>query len=88
MAQELDAERPTVDFSKKPLFGLPISVKDLVMVKGTDSTAGLEKLVNKPSDRDADLVDAFKRMGAIPFVRTNVPQLCLRWANLHRQFMS
>ena len=47
------------------------------MVKGMDATLGLKKRLNKPAPQDAVIVQILKKLGAVPFVRTNVPQLCM-----------
>eukprot|EP00668_Euglena_longa_P016211 GGOE01020434.1.p1 GENE.GGOE01020434.1~~GGOE01020434.1.p1 ORF type:complete len:524 (-),score=66.08 GGOE01020434.1:113-1684(-) len=59
-----------------PLHGLPFSVKDCVDMKGKDSTCGVMARTFEPSMDDAVLVALLRQQGAIPFVRTNVPQ-CL-----------
>uniref|UniRef100_T1IZV1 Amidase domain-containing protein n=1 Tax=Strigamia maritima TaxID=126957 RepID=T1IZV1_STRMM len=63
----------TVDV-KGPLHGLPISIKETYHLKCHDCTAGLAKLIGVPSQRDAVLVTVLKKLGAIPFVRTNIVQ--------------
>lgn len=60
-----------------PLRGLPISVKDVVEVKGHDATHGLRKRVGHPAEADSSIVAIFKKLGAVPFVITNIPQLCM-----------
>jgi fatty acid amide hydrolase len=64
---------------KGPLHGLPISVKEQIGVKGTDSTLGFAKYVFQPSATDAPIVAALKDLGAIPFCKTNVPQSLLTY---------
>lgn len=61
-----------------PLLGLPVSVKDNINVKGMDSTLGLRKRVDQPAQVDAVIVQVMKKLGAIPFVKTNISQLGLR----------
>ncbi|XP_046652403.1 fatty acid amide hydrolase 1-like [Daphnia pulicaria] len=72
-AEELDASTDT----KKPLHGLPFSVKDNVSVVGYDCTAGISKFIDQSAVEDAALVSALRGLGAIPFCRTNVPQTLL-----------
>lgn len=60
-----------------PLHGLPLSVKDNILVEGMDSTLGLRKNVGQPAQSDAVVIQLLKKLGAIPFVRTNASQLCL-----------
>ena len=78
-AENLDALRVAKSSDvHMPLHGLPVSVKEIISVEGMDATLGLAKKVDQPSDSDAALVAAFKKLGAVPFVTTNVPQLCVR----------
>lgn len=60
--------------TKGPLHGLPVSIKENVSITGYDSTTGLSIHINKPAERDAALVVALKKLGAVPFCLTNVPQ--------------
>ncbi|CAG0908920.1 unnamed protein product, partial [Cyprideis torosa] len=76
MALRLDQEGPPVDPSKKPLFGLPFSVKENVEYEGLDMTMGCGKYLGKPMTRSSPLLLVLKELGAIPFCRTNVPQIC------------
>uniref|UniRef100_A0A0K2V764 Amidase domain-containing protein n=1 Tax=Lepeophtheirus salmonis TaxID=72036 RepID=A0A0K2V764_LEPSM len=63
------------DKKSYPLFGVPLSVKECLAVKNTDSTAGLAKYLFQPSGKDCSLVEAMRTMGVIPFCRTNNPQM-------------
>ncbi|KAJ7646909.1 amidase signature domain-containing protein, partial [Roridomyces roridus] len=69
-----------------PLHGVPISVK-VYDIKGYDTTIGLAKYINKPAQSTADvkrtnnsietppqLVQSMISAGAIPFLKTNIPQ--------------
>lgn len=64
---------------KGPLYGIPISVKDNYGLKGYDSTVGCAKFINSPCAEDAVLVQILKMQGAIPFVKTNIPQTMISW---------
>ena len=57
------------------LFGIPISVKDVFVQKGMDSSNGLACKLYKPYKEDGDILKLLTAQGAIPFVRSNVPQL-------------
>ncbi|CAH1774156.1 unnamed protein product [Owenia fusiformis] len=57
------------------LHGLPISLKDHLAVKGYDQTIGLTQSIFKPSLMDQSIVQVLRSQGAVPFVKTNVPQL-------------
>nr|XP_002195897.1 fatty-acid amide hydrolase 1 [Taeniopygia guttata] len=56
------------------LYGVPVSIKDSIDCQGHDSTLGFIKNLNKPAAEDSVVVQVLKRQGAIPFVKTNVPQ--------------
>ena len=71
---------------KPPLHGVPVSVKDLFGIEGYDSTIGCAKYINQPMKEDAVLVKAIKAAGAIPFVKTGVPQSMISWENTNPIF--
>jgi len=57
-----------------PLHGLPISLKDQLCIKGLETTIGYVSWIGKYADRNAVLVDILEECGAVPFVKTNLPQ--------------
>jgi Asp-tRNA(Asn)/Glu-tRNA(Gln) amidotransferase A subunit family amidase len=60
-----------------PMHGLPISIKDCINVAGYDSCIGCSLWTNSPISEDATIVQCLRRAGAIPYVKTNVPQAML-----------
>lgn len=56
------------------LYGVPISIKDNYGYKNHDSSCGLVINLEKPAQEDCVIVQVLKKQGAIPFVKTNVPQ--------------
>ncbi|KAI6132324.1 amidase signature enzyme [Pisolithus thermaeus] len=56
-----------------PLAGVPVSLKDMIGVKGYDSSLGYSAFTNAPVPNDAPIVRLLHDAGAIPFVKTNVP---------------
>ena len=46
--------------------------------QGYDSTCGLLCRLNQPALEDSVIVEVLRRQGAIPFVKTNVPQSLMR----------
>ncbi|EIW75737.1 general amidase [Coniophora puteana RWD-64-598 SS2] len=61
-----------------PLHGLPISLKDQFTMKGLETIMGYASNIGKFADHDCVLVEMLYELGAVPFVRTNVPQT-LMW---------
>ncbi|KAL2089942.1 hypothetical protein ACEWY4_014630 [Coilia grayii] len=61
------------------LYGVPVSIKDNVGYKGHDATCGLLCKVDNPDEDDCVVVKVLKRQGAIPFIKTNVPQGLLNY---------
>ncbi|GFS13581.1 fatty acid amide hydrolase 1 [Elysia marginata] len=57
-----------------PLHGIPISLKETCGLEGFDCTAGFGELIDIPLDKDSNLVKVLKSKGAVPFIRTNIPQ--------------
>ncbi|KAF4078821.1 hypothetical protein AMELA_G00185860 [Ameiurus melas] len=56
------------------LYGIPISIKDNLDYKGYDSTCGVLTKLDDPAVKDSVLVSVLKKQGAIPFMKTNIPQ--------------
>jgi amidase len=61
-----------------PLHGVPCTVKENVDLEGTPTTQGINALAEAIADRDAPSVARLRAAGAIPFGRTNLPDLGLR----------
>uniref|UniRef100_A0A1I7UZ72 Amidase domain-containing protein n=1 Tax=Caenorhabditis tropicalis TaxID=1561998 RepID=A0A1I7UZ72_9PELO len=72
-AEKLESLSKDPNYSKPPLFGVPVSIKESIHVKQMDSTLGYSQNINKPSESNSLSVDQLIRLGAIPFVHTNLP---------------
>lgn len=59
------------------MHGIPMSVKDLINMKGFLSTVGCAFLCQEKMDDDGALVKLYLKHGAIPIVRGNCPQSAL-----------
>lgn len=57
-----------------PLHGLPVSVKDVFRVKGQDTTVGWVAMSGKPAADDGIVLQIIRKLGGVPYVKTNVPQ--------------
>jgi amidase len=62
-----------------PLHGVPVTVKVNVDVAGSPTTAGMPVFAGDHPTGDAPAVARLRAAGAIPFARTNMPDLGLRW---------
>ncbi|EGO29913.1 hypothetical protein SERLADRAFT_365906 [Serpula lacrymans var. lacrymans S7.9] len=65
-----------------PLHGLPMSLKDQFTMKGLETIMGYASNIGKFAEEDCVLVEMLYDLGAVPFVRTNVPQT-LMWGETH-----
>ncbi|XP_060084482.1 fatty-acid amide hydrolase 2-like [Ylistrum balloti] len=60
-----------------PFLGVPTSVKEAFALKGSPNASGLVKRKNKIATFDAEVVARVKKAGAIPYILTNVSELCM-----------
>ncbi|KAF8842043.1 amidase signature enzyme [Paxillus ammoniavirescens] len=60
-----------------PLAGVPVSLKDMLAVKGYDSCMGYSALCGKPLNYDGAFVRLLRDAGAVPYVKTNTPTTML-----------
>ncbi|KAK0731309.1 amidase signature domain-containing protein [Lasiosphaeris hirsuta] len=56
-----------------PLAGIPVSLKDTVVVGGYDTTVGYSSFVGNKTAADGPMVRLLKDAGAVPYVKTNLP---------------
>ncbi|KAJ6178101.1 hypothetical protein N7519_008562 [Penicillium mononematosum] len=73
-ARELDDYLMRTGEVVGPLHGIPVSVKDRFDVEGFDTTVGWVGLTNKPAKSNSSIVQLLESMGAVLYVKTNVPQ--------------
>lgn len=57
-----------------PLHGLPVSLKDNFHYKGADSTIGMITFLDDKASTNSPLVEILLNLGAVLYVKTNVPQ--------------
>ncbi|KAF7555401.1 hypothetical protein G7Z17_g2253 [Cylindrodendrum hubeiense] len=72
-ARQLDTLRESGTLAG-PLHGLPISLKDPFHITGTQATIGLVAYLDHFSKTNSPLVEILLSLGAVPFVKTNIPQ--------------
>ncbi|KAF7310294.1 hypothetical protein MIND_00403400 [Mycena indigotica] len=73
-AKALDDEFAKTGKLRGVLHGVPMSMKDQFDIRGYDSSMGYSKLLNKPAATDSDVTAVLRAAGAIPIIKTNVPQ--------------
>ncbi|NXX77026.1 VDHAP protein, partial [Urocolius indicus] len=61
------------------LYGIPVSIKDHINCKGHISSGGLVKFLGQVKEEDSVIVQVLKSQGAIPFVKTNIPQTMINY---------
>ncbi|EXJ73734.1 uncharacterized protein A1O5_03496 [Cladophialophora psammophila CBS 110553] len=57
-----------------PLHGLPVSIKDSFQVAGTEASIGFVSFLGKKSQENSPIVDILLSLGAVLYVKTNIPQ--------------
>eukprot|EP00754_Rhynchopus_humris_P050792 Rhum_TRINITY_DN9156_c0_g1::Rhum_TRINITY_DN9156_c0_g1_i1::g.31538::m.31538/K15528/FAAH; fatty acid amide hydrolase len=92
-AARCDAERLSGKGLRGALHGVPLSIKDQMDLAGYDSTCGLAARCFQPAETTAVTVQVLIDEGAIPFVRSNVPQslmvpetMCEMWGTALNPF--
>ncbi|XKL69083.1 hypothetical protein PGB90_006852 [Kerria lacca] len=73
-------QRDEINFSelktKKPLFGIPVTIKGSYKVKGMKFTIGIKAFAERKSQCNSLAVDLLINAGAIPIALTNIPPAC------------
>ena len=78
LAEARTAERAVVaGETLGPLHGIPISVKDLEVTKGTRTTLGSRLFQDTVPEQDSIVVERVRRAGAIVLGKTNTPEFGL-----------
>lgn len=77
-AKQLDDYLASTGKVVGPLHGLPVSIKDHILVKGHDTASGYASWAYKSyADHDAAVVKILREAGAIIYVKTANPQTLL-----------
>jgi aspartyl-tRNA(Asn)/glutamyl-tRNA(Gln) amidotransferase subunit A len=70
-------EKRTSEFQKLPLFGIPIAIKDNILVKGWKATAASKMLHNYVSPYTAMCVERLEACGAVILGKTNLDEFAM-----------
>lgn len=73
--KQVALEKGEVNFKTHPLWGLPMTIKEMLAVKGMRQTLGSFQRKDWISHQDATLVTRLKNLGAIIIGTTNVSEL-------------
>ncbi|KAJ5719903.1 hypothetical protein N7493_006781 [Penicillium malachiteum] len=73
-ARELDEHLVRTGEVVGPLHGIPVSIKDRFDIEGLDTTVGWVGLIDKPAKSSSEIVQLLESMGAVMYVKTNIPQ--------------
>ncbi|KAF1837913.1 amidase [Decorospora gaudefroyi] len=57
-----------------PLHGLPVSLKDSFQITGSAASIGFVSLLERMSEKNSPLVEILLSLGAVVYVKTNIPQ--------------
>ena len=74
-ARALDEKGP--DFESKPLWGLPVTIKDVFCLKGAPTTAGSKILQNYHPAFEATVVEKLRAAGAVIVAKTNCDEFAM-----------
>ncbi|VDM25004.1 unnamed protein product [Toxocara canis] len=69
--------------TKRPLLGVPFTIKDCIEVDGLRCTVGISSRKDLVAQKDAAVVERMKNAGAIPLAVTNVPEVCMWWESVN-----
>ncbi|CAE1289956.1 FAAH2 [Acanthosepion pharaonis] len=69
-----------------PFLGVPLSVKEAFALKGMPNSSGLKSRRNLIAEEDADVVHNLRKAGAIPYVVTNISELCMWYESANKVY--
>lgn len=84
----LDSKKGTGKYSpvNAPFLGVPLSSKEAFAIKGLANASGLVSRKGLKAEEDAEVVRRLKEAGAIPFIITNVSELCMWYESANRLY--
>ena len=72
-AKQLDDHFKRTGKTVGPLHGLPVSLKDNFNITGKTSATGFCAWADEPMQKDSTIVQILRELGAVAYVKTNVP---------------
>ncbi|MFT3800394.1 MAG: Asp-tRNA(Asn)/Glu-tRNA(Gln) amidotransferase subunit GatA [Burkholderiaceae bacterium] len=86
LAQAREADRRLAAGERAPLLGVPLSHKDIFVMRGWRSTAGSRMLADYVSPFDATVVERLQQAGAVCLGKTNCDEFAMGSANENSYF--
>lgn len=77
LRQAAEADRRLANGEKAPLLGVPIAIKDVIVVKGQPCNCGSQILGNFVGPYDATVIEKLRADGAIVFGRANMDEFAM-----------
>lgn len=84
-ARAMDGNRPA-DFSDKPLWGIPVTVKDVLATRDLPTTAASKILEGFHSPYDALVVERLKQAGAVILGKNNMDEFAMGSTTEHSAY--